>query len=147
VCYHYTNIAYNDTNILKKITMAYDRIKIYQQALDLIEKKKLFFIEDVVTLLPISKPTFYEFFEIDSNELNTIKEGLDKNKIEVKNGLRNKWYNGNNPLTQMALYKLIGTEEEYHRIASTKTENKNINIEKPIFGGIDLDVEENDSTT
>jgi hypothetical protein len=125
----------------------YDRKKIYQQALDLIEKKKLFFIEDVVTLLPISKPTFYEFFEIDSNELNTIKEGLDKNKIEVKNGLRNKWYNGNNPLTQMALYKLIGTEEEYHRIASTKTENKNINIEKPIFGGIDLDVEENDSTT
>ena len=126
--------------------MAYDRIKIYNQALDLIEKKKLFFIEDVVTLLPISKPTFYEFFEIDSNELNTIKEGLDKNKIEVKNGLRNKWYNGNNPLTQMALYKLIGTEEEYHRIASTKTENKNINIEKPIFGGINLDVEENDST-
>jgi hypothetical protein len=46
----------------------------------------------------------------------------------------------------MALYKLIGTEEEYHRIASTKTENKNINIEKPIFGGINLDVEENDST-
>jgi hypothetical protein len=126
--------------------MAYDRIKIYEQALDLIEKKKLFFIEDVVTLLPCTKSTFYDFFPIDSNELNTIKEGLDKNKIEVKNGLRNKWYNGNNPLTQMALYKLIGTEEEYHRIASTKTENKNINIEKPIFGGINLDVEENDST-
>jgi hypothetical protein len=127
--------------------MAYDRIKIYNQALDLIEKKKLFFIEDVVTLLPCDKTTFYRFFEVESNEYNTIKEGLDKNKIEVKNGLRNKWYNGNNPLTQMALYKLIGTEEEYHRIASTKTENKNINIEKPIFGGIDLDVEENDSTT
>jgi hypothetical protein len=100
----------------------------------------------VVTLLPCDKTTFYRFFEVESNEYNTIKEGLDKNKIEVKNGLRNKWYNGNNPLTQMALYKLIGTEEEYHRIASTKTENKNINIEKPIFGGIDLDVEENDST-
>jgi hypothetical protein len=120
--------------------MAYDRIKIYNQALDLIEKKKLFFIEDVVTLLPCTKSTFYDFFQIDSNELNTIKEGLEKNKIEVKNGLRNKWYNGNNPLTQMALYKLIGTEEEYHRIASTKTENKNINIEKPIFNGLDLNV-------
>lgn len=126
--------------------MAYDRIKIYNQALDLIEKKKLFFIEDVVTLLPCDKTTFYRFFEVESNEYNTIKEGLEKNKIEIKNGLRNKWYNGNNPLTQMALYKLIGTEEEYHRIASTKTENKNINIEKPIFGGINLDVEENDST-
>jgi hypothetical protein len=125
--------------------MAYDRIKIYNQALDLIEKKKLFFIEDVVTLLPISKPTFYEFFEVESNELNSIKEALEKNKIDVKNGLRNKWYNGNNPLTQMALYKLIGTEEEYHRIASTKTENKNINIEKPLFNGIDLNVKENNS--
>ena len=108
--------------------MAYDRVKIYNQALDLIEKKKLFFIEDVVSLLPCNKTTFYDFFQVDSNELNTIKDALDKNKVEVKNGLRNKWYNGNNPLTQMALYKLIGTEEEYHRIASTKTENKNINI-------------------
>jgi len=93
--------------------------------------------------LPISKQTFYEFFKVESNELDNIKELLDKNKIEVKNGLRNKWYNGNNPLTQMALYKLIGTEEEYHRIASTKTENKNINEnrEVPLFP----DVSTNDS--
>ena len=122
--------------------MAYDRIKIYQEAQELIKTKKLFFIEDVITLLPISKQTFYEFFKVESNELDTIKELLDKNKIEVKNGLRNKWYNGNNPLTQMALYKLIGTEEEYHRIASTKTENKNINIERPIFNGLDINVKE-----
>jgi hypothetical protein len=125
--------------------MAYDRIKIYQQALDLIEKKKLFFIEDVVCLLPCDKTTFYRFFEVESNEYNTIKEGLEKNKIEIKNGLRNKWYNGNNPLTQMALYKLIGTEEEYHRIASTKTENKNINIERPIFNGLDINVKNEES--
>lgn len=125
--------------------MAYDRKKIYQQALELIEKKKLFFIEDVVTLLPCDKTTFYRFFEVESNEYNTIKEGLEKNKIEIKNGLRNKWYNGNNPLTQMALYKLIGTEEEYHRIASTKTENKNINIERPIFNGLDINVKNEES--
>jgi hypothetical protein len=122
--------------------MAYDRVKIYQEAQELIKTKKLFFIEDVVTLLPIAKKTFYEWFPIDSDECNTIKELLDKNKIEIKNGLRNKWFNGNNPLTQMALYKLIGTEEEYHRIASTKTENKNINIEKPIFNGLDINVKE-----
>ena len=125
--------------------MAYNRVKIYEQAQELIKTKKLFFIEDVITLLPISKQTFYEFFKVDSNELDTIKELLDKNKIEIKNGLRNKWYNGNNPLTQMALYKLIGTEEEYHRIASTKTENKNINVEKPIFNGININVENQES--
>lgn len=121
--------------------MAYDKQKIFEQAQELIKTKKLFFIEDVVTLLPISKQTFYDYFKVDSDELDIIKELLDKNKIEIKNGLRNKWYNGNNPLTQMALYKLIGTEEEYHRIASTKTENKNINVEKPIFNGININVE------
>jgi hypothetical protein len=125
--------------------MAYDRVKIYEQAQQLIKDKKLFFIEDVVSLLPCDKTTFYRFFEVESNEYNTIKEGLEKNKIEIKNGLRNKWYNGNNPLTQMALYKLIGTEEEYHRIASTKTENKNINIERPIFNGLDINVKNEES--
>lgn len=125
--------------------MAYDKQKIFEQAQELIKSKKLFFIEDVVTLLPISKQTFYDYFKVDSYELDTIKELLDKNKIEIKNGLRNKWYNGNNPLTQMALYKLIGTEEEYHRIASTKTENKNINVEKPIFNGIDINVANQES--
>jgi hypothetical protein len=124
--------------------MAYDRIKIYNQALDLIEKKKLFFIEDVVTLLPCSRSTFWEFFPDKSDELDNIKELLDKNKIEVKNGLRNKWYNGNNPLTQMALYKLIGTEEEYHRIASTKTTTEQtINVNKlPDWLSNDLNVEQ-----
>jgi hypothetical protein len=125
--------------------MAYDRKKIFEQAKEAIEKYKLFFIEDVVAWLPVARSTFWEWFPDGSDEMDTLKELLEKNKVEVKSALRSKWFKGNNPLTQMALYKLIGTEEEYHRIASTKTENKNINIEKPIFGGINLDVEENNS--
>jgi hypothetical protein len=122
--------------------MAYDRKKIFEQAKEAIEKYKLFFIEDVVAWLPCARSTFWEYFPDKSDEMDTLKELLEKNKVEVKSALRSKWFKGNNPLTQMALYKLIGTEEEYHRIASTKTENKNINIEKPIFKGIDLDTQE-----
>ena len=127
--------------------MAYNRNKIFEQAKEAIEKYKLFFIEDVVAWLPVARSTFWEWFPDKSDEMDALKEMLEKNKVEVKSALRSKWFKGNNPLTQMALYKLIGTEEEYHRIASTKTENKNINIEKPIFGGIDLDVTEDNSTT
>jgi hypothetical protein len=126
--------------------MAYDRKKIFEQAKEAIEKYKLFFIEDVVAWLPCARSTFWEYFPDKSDEMDTLKELLEKNKVEVKSALRSKWFKGNNPLTQMALYKLIGTEEEYHRIASTKTENKNINIEKPIFKGIELDVEEDNGT-
>jgi len=46
--------------------MAYDRVKIFEQAKEMIVKHKLFFVEDIVAFLPISKPTFYEFFTIDS---------------------------------------------------------------------------------
>lgn len=125
--------------------MAYDRKKIFEQAKEAIEKYKLFFIEDVVAWLPIARSTFWEYYPDKSDEMDTLKELLEKNKVEVKSALRSKWFKGNNPLTQMALYKLIGTEEEYHRIASTKTENKNINIEKPIFNGIDINVENKES--
>jgi hypothetical protein len=111
--------------------MAYDKSKLYEQAIDLIEKQKLFFMEDVVALLPCARSTFYEIFSNDSDKMDTLKESLEKNKVDIKIGLRKKWYNSTNPLTQMALYKLVGTEEEYHRIASTKTESKqSITVEK-----------------
>jgi len=38
--------------------MAYDKKKILKDALELIEKHHLIFIDDVVGLLPISKKTF-----------------------------------------------------------------------------------------
>ena len=100
--------------------MAYDKKKLYKQALNVIEKNKLFFIEDVVAYLPCSKPTLYELFPIESNELNTIKDSLDKNKTEIKVSMRSKWYKSDNPTLQMGLMKLIGTEEEADRLNGTR---------------------------
>ena len=52
--------------------MAYDRVKIFEQAKEMIVKHKLFFVEDIVAFLPLNKSTFYDFFPIDSNESNTF---------------------------------------------------------------------------
>lgn len=57
--------------------MAYKKKEIYNQAIEAITKNNLFFIEDIVAWLPISKPTFYEFFPIESNEINNLKAKLD----------------------------------------------------------------------
>lgn len=100
--------------------MAYNKQKLYKQALNVIEKNKLFFIEDVVSYLPCSKPTLYELFPIDSNELNTIKELLEKNRTEIKVSMRSKWYKSDNPTLQMGLMKLIGTDEEADRLNGTR---------------------------
>ena len=53
--------------------MAYDKDKLYNQAVKAIEEHNLFFIEDIVAFISCSKPTFYEYFPVDSNELNNLK--------------------------------------------------------------------------
>jgi hypothetical protein len=97
--------------------MAYDKQKIFQQAKEMIVKHKLFFIEDIVAFLPISKPTFYEYFPVDSNEVNELKGLLETNRIELKVSMRSKWYKSNAPALQMALMKLIATPEELRKLS------------------------------
>lgn len=102
--------------------MAYDKKKIFEQAKEIIDKNKLFFVEDIVSLLPVAKPTFYDFFPPDSNELNTIKEMLDKNRVEIKSSMRSKWYKSDAPALQIALMKIISTDEEAHRLNGSRQE-------------------------
>jgi ACT domain-containing protein len=104
--------------------MAYKKKEIYAKAKDAIEKNKLFFIEDIVSFLPISKKTFYQYFPIDSNESNELKEMLETNRVALKVSMRKKWYNSNSPALQMALMKLIATPEELRILAIQYQEQK-----------------------
>jgi len=104
--------------------MAYDKKKILKQALEQIEKHKLFFVEDVVAYLPCDKTTFYRFFKVEGNEYNTIKGALDENRINIKVSMRSKWYKSENATLQMGLMKLIGTDEEAHRLNGSHTKNE-----------------------
>lgn len=112
--------------------MAYDRKKIFEQAKEMIVKHKLFFIEDIVAFLPISKPTFYDYFKPDSNEINELKELLETNRVSLKVSMRSKWYTSNAPALQMALMKLIATPEELKKLSMQFVESENntkLNIE------------------
>ena len=92
--------------------VAFDRDKLYQQAETAIKENNLFFIEDVVAFIPCSKPTFYEHFPIDSNELNNLKAILEQNKIRTKSAIRAKLYKSPKASELLALYRLICTPEE-----------------------------------
>jgi hypothetical protein len=92
--------------------MAYNKIDIFEKSKKAIEEHSLYFIEDVVAFLPIVKVTFYDYFPIDSDEMNTIKELLDDNKIATKVKLRKKLGEGEKAAEILALYKLIATEDE-----------------------------------
>ena len=92
--------------------MAYDKKKIYKQAEEAITKNNLFFIEDIVAFLPISKKTYYEYFPLESNESNTLKELLEANKVKTKSSIRAKLYKSGKSSELIPLYRLIGTLEE-----------------------------------
>ena len=114
--------------------MAYDKQEIFKKAKEVTVKNKLFFIEDIVAFLPIVKKTFYEYFPLESNEINELKELLQTNRVELKVSMRSKWFKSNAPALQMALMKLICTDEERKKLAMTYTETdittngKDVNI-------------------
>ena len=88
------------------------------KSLKAIKEKKLFFIEDVVTFLPCTRMTFYNHFPVDSPEMQEIKDALEENRVMIKTSMRNKWYNSNNPTLQIALMKLICSDEERKKISN-----------------------------
>lgn len=124
--------------------MAYDKKKIFEQAKEVTVKHKLFFIEDIVAFLPIAKKTFYEYFPLDSNESNELKELLETNRVSLKVSMRSKWYTSNAPALQMALMKLIASPEELRKLSMNHQVTEE--VEKPIFKQLDLDVTEDNGT-
>lgn len=103
--------------------MAYNKTEIFETAKKKIVEHKLFFVEDIVAFLPISKKTFYEYFPVESDESNELKELLNQNKTELKVSMRSKWYKSNAPALQMALMKLICTDEERKKLSMQYSEN------------------------
>jgi len=112
--------------------MAYDRLKIFEQAKEMIVKHKLFFVDDIVAFLPCSKSSFYEFYPDGSDELDELKGLLEINRTTLKVSMRSKWYTSNAPALQMALMKLIATPEELKKLSMQFVESDNntkLNIE------------------
>jgi len=97
--------------------MAYKKSELESESLKVIKEHNLIFIQDVIGFLPCSSSTFYDN-ELEKSE--TIKKALESNKITLKVGLRKKWYDSDNPTTQIALYKLLATDEENEKITSQK---------------------------
>jgi len=102
--------------------MAYNKEKIYNQAIEAITNNNLFFVEDIVAWLPISKATLYEFFPVESDELNNLKNLLNINKTKTKSAIRAKLFKSDKAGELLALYRLICTPEEHRLLNQSYTE-------------------------
>lgn len=113
--------------------MAYNRKKIYKNALKIADEEGFLFVEHLVASLPITKETFYTWFPTGSCELDAIKEILERNKSSKKKSMLNKWFESEAPPLQIALYKLVGSDEERKVLSTNWNENNH-------SGGISIQV-------
>jgi hypothetical protein len=109
--------------------MAYKKAEMIEQCLRVIRKHKLTFVEDIIALVPFTKKTFYAR---KLHECNAIKQEIESNKITMKRGLRAKWFNGDNPTAQIALYRLLADEHELDRLTVSK-QRVEMMREQPLF--------------
>jgi hypothetical protein len=112
--------------------MAYNEKQLFEEAKQHIIKNDLVFVDEVIHFLPCSKTTFYTFFFDGSDELNELKELLDKNKVNLKRELRGKWKNSEAPALQLSLYKLMANSDELKSLSMQSidhtTNGESINI-------------------
>lgn len=98
--------------------MAYRKKDLEKLALEAIANDEhVVTVDDVIAELPCSTRTFYNH---KLHELPVIKDGLGQNRIKIKKYLRNKWKVSDNATVQIALYKLIGSEEEAERLNGSR---------------------------
>lgn len=85
-----------------------------EKALKVIEDYKLFFVTDIPTYLGISTSRFYQ---LELEKVEAIKEALEKNRVDVKVGLRKKWWESDNTTAQILLFKLVASDDERKRVS------------------------------
>ena len=119
--------------------MAYNKEALYKQAIEILDSNKdIMFIEHLVSLMPCDKTTLYKWLQIESNEFNALKEKIELNKIDRKSKMYKKWFDSDHPTLQVALMKLIATEDEAHRLngsnqkidATNKNKIEFVNVSK-----------------
>jgi hypothetical protein len=108
--------------------MAYDREEIIMQAMRVIDDEQITRVTDLVAYLPISRATFYNW-ELD--KLDVLQEKVNDIKISLKNKMKRKWVEGDNPALQIAAFKLIAEDDEVDKVTLTKVKNETTMTVKP----------------
>jgi len=91
------------------------------RVLEAIEDNNLMFFDEIQHYVKECRATLYNK---GLDKMDDIKDALDGNKVSTKVKMRRKWYESDNATLQVALMKLICSDEEAHRLNGSKIEQK-----------------------
>lgn len=102
--------------------MAYDKDEILQKCLEAINEHDLCFFDEVSLFVQPDLSTLYLW---KFNELEQIKNSLNKNKLAAKRKLKRNWQRDDAaPVLQLAVYKLMSNDEEFNKLTTSKSDVK-----------------------
>jgi predicted secreted protein len=108
--------------------MAYDREKIIEQALQVIEQEDCTKISEVLLYLPISTSTFYEW-ELEKSE--AILSKIEAKKVAIKKKMKKSWVGSGIPALEIAAFKLLAADDEADALNTSKVSNTHSFKEQP----------------
>ena len=85
------------------------------EILEVIKANNLFHIRDIFTFYSGIKSS--QFYNLELEKSETLLKAIDDNKTKTCQSLKNMWYKSGNPTLQLALFKLICTDEERKAIS------------------------------
>lgn len=102
--------------------MQYKKADLEKKALAAIKEHSCIDVVELTAYLPCCNKTFYNH---GLHELQSIKDAVEQQKVNIKAHLRKKWYDSDNATTGIALYKLSCTDEERKKLSTNYNENDN----------------------
>ena len=80
-----------------------------------IKEHNIFQICDIFAFYPSLKHS--QFYNLKLDKSDDIKKALDDNKVLVKSSLKHKWFKSDNATLQLALFKLLSTDDELQKLS------------------------------
>ena len=107
----------------------YNREDLIDKCVKAIKENNLTTIEEAVCYLPCSNSTFYN---LELEKVESIREAINGEKMAMKQKMKRKWLESDASALQIALMRLICTDEERQKLALNYNQSE-IKVTKPII--------------
>lgn len=107
----------------------YNREELIDKCVKAIKENNLTTIEEAVCYLPCSNSTFYN---LELEKVEAIREAINGEKMAMKQKMKRKWLESDASALQIALMRLICTDEERQKLAMNYNQSE-IKVTKPII--------------
>ena len=104
--------------------MAYKTEYLYDLSMEAVTSYKPINITELIKYLPCAESTWREHFPLESEGYKKITQAIHLECVKIKSSIRAKWYQKGSGPESIALYKLLGTEDEVHRLNGSRQEIK-----------------------